>query len=143
MATAITKPGAEFKRLGIDKSHLDEVELAEREAMAERIGDGDVLIGPADRRRAMWLPESEKDFFRAALLGGIGTWVGFDWHEPDQCDVDAVVTGTSFDNAGMEWEKTVHLKVDGKRVAKINLATLCALAMSAVLRQQAPREGRR
>jgi hypothetical protein len=142
--TTKSKAGAEFTRLGIDKAHLDDGELAEREAMAARIGAGEVLIGTPERARTMWLPESEKDFFRAALLGGIGTWVGFDWHEPDQCEVDAVVTGTSFDNAGIDGEKTVHLKVDGKRVASVNLATLCALATSAVMRQLVPREeGRR
>ena len=141
MATKTTKrAGAEFKRLGIDMSHLDDGELAEREALAARIGDGDVAIGTPERARAMWLPEGERDFFRAAVLAGVGCWIGWDWHEPDQCDIDAVVDGTSFDNAGIDGEKTVHLKVDGKRVASVNLATLCALATSAVLRQQVPRK---
>lgn len=140
MTTKTKRKTAE--QFGIDKSHLGDDELAKREALAARIGDGDVVIGPSERPQTMWLPDSEKDFFRAAILAGIGTWVGFDWHEPDQCGVDAVVTGNTFDNAGMTWEKRVHLKVDGKRVASVNLATLCALAMSAVIRQFVPREGK-
>jgi len=137
------KAGAEFKRLGIDKHHLENDELAEREALAARIGDGDVLIGTPEHARTIWMPESERDFFRAAVLAGVGSWIGWDWHEPDQIEVDAVVTGTSFDNAGIDGEKTVHLKVDGKRVASVNLATLCALATSAVMRQQVPREDKK
>ena len=142
MATATKqRAGAEFKRLGIDKRHLENDELAEREALAARIGSGDsdVLIGTPEQARTVWMPNSEKDFFRAAILAGVGSWIGWDWHEPDQIEVDAVVTGTSFDNAGIDGEKVVHLKVDGKRVASVNLATLCALATSAVLRQQTPR----
>lgn len=97
----------------------------------------EVRIGPAgDRKRSglMWLPESEADFFRIALRAGVGSWVGWGWHETDQIDLDAVTTGTVFNNAGYpEYEKTVHLKIDGKRVASVNLATLCALATGAVM----------
>lgn len=67
-----------------------------------------------------------------------------DWHEPDEQDVDAVVKGNDFDNAGF-WpedkshhmttsrgsklvEKHVVLKVEGKPVAAVNLATLLAWA---------------
>jgi hypothetical protein len=61
------------------------------------------------------------------------------WHEPDEQGVDAVVKGSVFDNAGFwpwpeaaTWgrtqEKHVVLKVNGKPVAAVNLATLFAFA---------------
>jgi hypothetical protein len=63
-----------------------------------------------------------------------------DWHEPDETDVDARVLGQSFDNAGF-WpqsdsrvipdeilEMHVVFTKDGKDVAAVNLATLCAWA---------------
>ena len=51
-----------------------------------------------------------------------------DWHEPDEQEVTAEVTGTSFDNAGFGSEMTLIIKQDGKPVAEVNLATLCAMA---------------
>ena len=51
-----------------------------------------------------------------------------DWHEPDEQEVDAVVHGNTFDNAGFEYEKHVIIKKDGEPVARINLATLLAFA---------------
>ncbi len=64
-----------------------------------------------------------------------------DWHEPDEQEVDAVVVGNNFDNAGF-WprecaietkdrlimEKYVIIKKNGKPVATVNLATLLAWA---------------
>jgi len=63
-----------------------------------------------------------------------------DWHEPDEQEVDVRVYGRSFDNAGF-WpqqagrplpgeivERYVVFLKDGKRVAAVNLATLCAWA---------------
>jgi hypothetical protein len=128
------------RRFDIDKSHLGKDEIRERDALAALVQEGTVVAGFPGKDRLLHVFEQDADFFRAAIFGGIGTWVGIDWHEPDQCEVDAVVTGTSFDNAGMDYEKRVHLKVDGKRVASINLASLCALAMAAVLRLEHPAE---
>lgn len=64
-----------------------------------------------------------------------------DWHEPDEQNVTATTHGKSFDNAGF-WGKTyrstvdgyefteryVKIHKDGKAVAAVNLATLCAWA---------------
>jgi hypothetical protein len=63
-----------------------------------------------------------------------------DWHEPDERDVNAIVEGYSFDNAGF-WpqsnkrripEEILEMHViftqDGRDVAAVNLATLCAWA---------------
>lgn len=58
-----------------------------------------------------------------------------DWHEPDEQDVEAIVRGKNFDNAGF-WplpERTfeeLHVTVyQGHRaVAQVNLATLFAWA---------------
>jgi hypothetical protein len=71
-----------------------------------------------------------------ALAGELG--VRMDWHEPDEQEVTAEVRGVSFDNAGT-WparddmpenivEMHVILQQDGKDVAAVNLATLCAWA---------------
>ena len=60
-----------------------------------------------------------------------------DWHEPDEQDVTAVVTGCHLDNAkgehqaGMEpqyHELVVHLAVNGSYKLSVNLATLLAIA---------------
>jgi hypothetical protein len=60
-----------------------------------------------------------------------------DWHEPDEQGVTATVVGRSLDNAhgdhgwkhkGKEMEKLIVLKVDGKEVMRVNLATVLALA---------------
>ena len=80
-----------------------------------------------------------------------------DWHEPDEQEVDAVVRGNDFDNAGF-WpealvrpafsgkdtdgtpysypefrltEKHVVIKHHGEAVAAVNLATLLAWASEA------------
>ena len=78
--------------------------------------------------------------------------IDFDWHEPDNRDVTAVVLGHHFDNAGF-WgepcigpeyrnplgevvnallprgaELYVQLFYDGKVVAEVNLATLFSFA---------------
>lgn len=66
--------------------------------------------------------------------------VSGDWHEPDEQEVDAITRGHSFDNAGF-WpqdparqipteilERHVIFIKDGKPVAAVNLATLCAWA---------------
>ena len=50
------------------------------------------------------------------------------WHEPDEQDVNASVTGTVFDNDGFEDNMRVILSLKGKSIAKINLATLFAFA---------------
>lgn len=61
-----------------------------------------------------------------------------DWHEPDEQEVDAVVYGHSFDNAGF-WgrpesqgleseEMHVVISKDGHPVAAVNLATLLGWA---------------
>lgn len=63
-----------------------------------------------------------------------------DWHEPDEMEVDAVVYGTSFDNAGT-WPRSYRRSIpeeilethvvftkEGRAVAAVNLATLCAWA---------------
>lgn len=54
-----------------------------------------------------------------------------DMHEPDEQDMSAKVIGKCFDNAYGEWEqgneKIVILK-QGKKLFKINLATLIAVA---------------
>lgn len=64
-----------------------------------------------------------------------------DWHEPDEQEVSATVSGGRFDNAGF-WpasdvsvqrypeveELSVTLLRDGKPVAHVNLATLFAWA---------------
>jgi hypothetical protein len=73
-----------------------------------------------------------------ALAGELG--VRMDWHEPDEQEVTAKVRGVSFDNAGT-WphdrngetpreivEMYVIIQQDGKDVAAVNLATLCAWA---------------
>jgi len=56
-----------------------------------------------------------------------------DWHEPGEYhgDLQAVVKGRRFDNAGVEGEKIVVFRSEGREVMHINLATLCALAASA------------
>jgi hypothetical protein len=73
-----------------------------------------------------------------------------DWHEPDEKDVTAAVTGASFDNAGSwgaaelerrkaerrqghmagltDLELWVTIYRDGEPVAEVNLATLFAFA---------------
>lgn len=60
-----------------------------------------------------------------------------DWHEPDEQDVTALVTGVELDNACGEdqmriepqyQELVVHLYRDGSHKMSINLATLLALA---------------
>lgn len=115
----------------------------ERAALADLVKEGALTIGApgsVSRSARFELHRRDADFFRNAIKAGVGSHIGWDWHEPDQIEVDAVVAGRTFDNAGVEGEKLVHLKVDGKRVAEINLASLCALAMGAVLRLQAPRE---
>ena len=78
----------------------------------------------------------------AALLG-----VRHDWHEPDEQNVTATVTGRSFDNAGFwprELHRDLHKRVpgaiemyveivqDGNVVAQVNLATLLAMAAGTV-----------
>lgn len=68
-----------------------------------------------------------------------------DWHEPDNHDVDVILHGTSFDNAGF-WgdearddyiagkiaktsiERSIVIVKEGERVGEVNLATLFAWA---------------
>lgn len=52
-----------------------------------------------------------------------------DWHEPDEQGVTATIEGRRFDNAGVDGERMVVLKQFGKPVAKVNLASLFAMAM--------------
>jgi len=93
--------------------------------------------------RNLSLRSDEVDFFRKAMLAGVGTHIGFDWHEPDQIGLDVSVEGRAFDNAGTDGEKTVVLlhqkkgKISKSEVGRINLATLCALAMATVRRSGA------
>jgi hypothetical protein len=86
----------------------------------------------AKDRSLLWLSDPGVDFFRQAILAGVGTKINFDWHEPDQIELDVVVKGKTFDNAGTDDEKVAILKVKGKPVGRINLATLCSLAMASV-----------
>jgi len=55
-----------------------------------------------------------------------------DWHEPDNQQVTAVVTGNHLDNAmgdtGRCGEFVVRLSVDGVEICVVNLATLLAAA---------------
>lgn len=66
--------------------------------------------------------------------------VRMDWHEPDEQEVDVRLVGRNFDNAGF-WpqsekypipasimERHVVFRKEGKPVAAVNLATLCAWA---------------
>lgn len=69
-----------------------------------------------------------------------------DWHEPDEQNVSAVVTGCHLDNAMGEdqgslppyWQEfVVHLFVDERPELSINLATLLAIAAANDTRQEA------
>lgn len=51
-----------------------------------------------------------------------------DWHEPDEQEVEAVVIGFNFDNAGSPDEEIVIIRKSRKIVGEINLATLLAIA---------------
>lgn len=64
-----------------------------------------------------------------------------DWHEPDVQGVSAVMVGRVFDNAhgddglarpaareGLDHEKCIELRVNGKAICRVNLATVLALA---------------
>jgi hypothetical protein len=63
----------------------------------------------------------------AAELG-----VRSDWHEPDEQEVHAHVTGASFDNTGhATLEMMVILYQEGRAVAQVNLALLLAWACKA------------
>ena len=110
----------------------------ERDDLAKMVRPGPVQTGPPGKDRAIELFKSDAEFFQVAIRCGVGSHIGWDWHEPDQIEIDAVVDGRDFDNAGIAGEKMVHLKVDGRRIAAVNLATLCALATAAVMRLQAP-----
>ena len=60
-----------------------------------------------------------------------------DWHEPDEQRVTAIVTGHQFDNAGAsDREINVHLYKNGRQVARVNLATLFALAAGTMEAQE-------
>ena len=59
----------------------------------------------------------------AAQLG-----VRRDWHEPDEQDVTAMVEGHLFDNAGCGPELNILISKENELVARINLASLCAMA---------------
>jgi hypothetical protein len=78
-----------------------------------------------------FLPDSEIAAFRACVRAH----VRHDWHEPDEQEITATVVGAKFDNAGLDHEKTVVLKIDRKVVGRINLATLCALATETLRRE--------
>jgi hypothetical protein len=63
--------------------------------------------------------------------------VRLDWQEPDEQDVDAIVTGVHLDNAmganqgsipAYSQELVVHLTVEGGVEISINLADLLAMA---------------
>ena len=51
-----------------------------------------------------------------------------DWHEPDEQEVTALVSGDKFDNAGIEGEMRVLILKGGKPSFVVNLATLFAFA---------------
>ena len=51
-----------------------------------------------------------------------------DWHEPDEQEITAKVSGKTLDNAGIGDEMTVHLYYGKKEVATINLAVLLAFS---------------
>jgi hypothetical protein len=87
---------------------------------------------PADRLAAIvasWpplpSPRSRAEFAEIAKTIG----VGFDWHEPDEAEVDAIVTEGGLDNAGHELlEKQVIIRKEGEPVAQVPLATVLAWA---------------
>lgn len=55
--------------------------------------------------------------------------VRHDWHEPDEQGVTVAFGGLNFDNAMRnQTEKHIIIKVNGKSVAWVNLADLCAWA---------------
>ena len=68
------------------------------------------------------------DFFKAAKKAE----VRHNWHEPDEQELSVSVDGISFDNAGFAWEKHVVLYQGSEEIGRINLATLCAMAMKAI-----------
>jgi hypothetical protein len=70
-------------------------------------------------------PRTRAELAEVAVTLGVGD----DWHEPDQVDVTATVTGGSFDNSGAaHLEKNVVLIKDGVPAAQIALATLLSFA---------------
>lgn len=94
-----------------------------------------------DTRRQSTQPTritDRKYFIQLARTLGVRS----DWHEPDEQNVTARVSGTRFDNAGF-WphpesysppttvEQYVTIVRDGVEVAHVNLATLCAWASDA------------
>lgn len=54
--------------------------------------------------------------------------VGDNWHEPDEQEVSATVTGDYLDNAGCGSEFVVHLEGPKGLKLDINLASLLSLA---------------
>jgi hypothetical protein len=55
-----------------------------------------------------------------------------DWHEPDEQEITATIVGKNFDNADIVGGHDYALLFfkDGKPVAVVNLAMLCAWATS-------------
>jgi hypothetical protein len=51
-----------------------------------------------------------------------------DWHEPDEEGISAFVVGNQFDNADIEKDMGLILVKNGKPIAFVNLALLCAWA---------------
>lgn len=51
-----------------------------------------------------------------------------DWHEPDEEGISAFVVGNQFDNADIEKDMGLILVKNGKPIAVVNLALLCAWA---------------
>ena len=53
-----------------------------------------------------------------------------DWHEPDEQEVDVIVTGNHLDNAMGAWDNkrnaefVIHLTVEGEKRLSLNLADL-------------------
>lgn len=78
-----------------------------------------------------YVPDSEIAALRACARADVRC----DWHEPDEQEITATVVGAKFDNAGLDHEKSVVLKIDRKVVGQINLATLCALATETLRRE--------
>lgn len=78
------------------------------------------------------------------LQAGVNAGARMDWHEPDEQELTAAVVGRSFDNAGVDGEKVVILRQEGKEIGRANLASLMACAAELLRREGLikPRERR-
>jgi len=75
------------------------------------------------QHKGMFYPRNQQDMQQLAVLLGVRD----DWHEPDEQEVTAEPVDGSFDNAG-SGDMGLRILKDGKPVAFIHLASLCAIA---------------